>query len=160
MNITIQLLKTGYKCIICGSETTSSHWYKEKDSYACAKCHMHIERRRTGVFQDFKQKIAERKCFRCGSQETIEMTNKNGYKYKFWHRLNNEWHCHSCFCRAKDTTLECEQCGKTFLTNYINKNILRTTNKCQDCRGIKKDNSIQKIPSNTTQKQKENDRQN
>lgn len=134
MNTQVALMETGHICIICGSEQTSGHWRREGSDYLCGKCAAKRYRRKKGVFQDFKRKKAERLCFRCGSNETLEKTTEQGYKYKDWHRIEGEWHCYKCWCRRNDTTLICVDCGETFLTNYVNKHIYRTTEKCQTCR--------------------------
>ena len=131
---TIQLMKTGHLCSMCGSDTTSGHWRRLGEGYMCGKCASKKRYRDLGLFQNFKEKKSARTCFRCGSNNTLEKTTPTGYHYKEWHTIDGEWHCYTCWCRKANTTLTCENCGESFLTNWVNKKVLRTVNKCKKCR--------------------------
>lgn len=126
-------MKTGNICIICNSNTTSNEWYKHEDGYICGKCYMNNRLRESGKFQNFKEKMKERICIKCNSNETRTFINKNGYECHQWHSSKDGWLCNKCFYNKKDTFIKCVKCNKEFRTNWLNK-INTTTKLCKECR--------------------------
>lgn len=94
------LLKTR-KCFNCKSkDTRNGLWYRNKDNegtHICAKCYDHKRR-----FKDFKNKLNQRICSNCDSNETLISINRYGYEYKRWTSDGKGgWLCNRCYNHIK-----------------------------------------------------------
>lgn len=136
--------------MLCRSTETNAKtgWYSKyhnhKWPWLCSRCYSKVRRRRLGIFQDFKSKLAKRVCSRCNSDETLLSYTKKGYPYQRWTKDGEGgWLCDRCykkvvftperrrkwneramkfkdkmlFLKSNPRTGTCSRCGKTGMTH-------------------------------------------
>ncbi|MDR4491395.1 MAG: HNH endonuclease [Candidatus Nitrosocosmicus sp.] len=92
------------KCVNCGTNKTyinkygQPNWFEHDNGYWCKKCHMKEYRQQHKTYKKemndflFQIELKDRRCDRCGTNETY--INKNGTPQ--WLKFDDKWYCKKC----------------------------------------------------------------
>ena len=128
------------QCHECKSNTSGiSGFYRNPDllgTWLCNKCYMKNMRRTRqafGGFQDFKNKLNQRRCSNCDSDHSLLSYTKTGYPYQRWTKDGKGgWYCNRCYLklvyRPKWTRF-----GFRDKEVYVREEFNPRTGKCSNC---------------------------